>query len=354
MESLLNILSIKSPLIQAPMAGIQDSELAIAVSRTGALGSLPCAMLSPEVLHSELIKIKEGTDNPVNLNFFSHVMPENSEDQQKKWIKIVQPYFEELQIDPETDKGGATRLPFSQEHIEVLREFKPSIVSFHFGLPEAKLLDQLREWGTKILSSATTVEEALWLETHGVDVIIAQGVEAGGHRGMFLTDDITTQTGTFALVPQIVEAVSVPVIAAGGIAGIREIKAAFTLGASGVQIGTSYMLCKEARTTSLHRKALVSQKAKHTALTNVFTGRPARGIVNRFMKELGYMNENAPSFPYASLVSAMFRQAAEKNSSSDFSPHWAGENTTGCKEISAKELTLQWIKDINSVDLPGK
>ncbi len=346
MKNLTQLLSITIPIIQAPMAGVQDSSLAIAVSNTGALGSLPCAMLSPENLYSELKKIKSCTDKPVNLNFFSHIMPENNEEQQKEWLKILQPYFDELGVDYHTAKAGASRLPFGQEHIEILKELKPSILSFHVGLPDKKLLEQVKEWGTKILSTATTVEEACWLESHGVDAIIAQGSEAGGHRGMFLTEDISTQTGTFALVPQIREAVSLPVIAAGGIADIKGIKAAKALGASGVQIGTSYLLCKETLTSPLHRKALRSENAKHTAITNIFTGRPARGIVNRVMKELGLINPYAPSFPYASLAMGMLRQASEGKSNSDFSPLWAGENTTGCRDISAVELTLKWAAEM--------
>ncbi len=346
MKYITRLLSIDIPIIQAPMAGVQDSSLAIAVSKTGALGSLPCAMLSLEKLYSELKKIKEHTDKPVNLNFFTHTLPEKDEMQQKKWLQILQPYFEELGINHDEAKAGPSRLPFSQEHIEILKEFKPSILSFHFGLPDKKLLEQVKQWGTKILSTATTVEEAIWLEAHGADIVIAQGAEAGGHRGMFLTEDISTQTGTFSLVPQIAEAVSLPVIAAGGIADARGIKAAMALGASGVQIGTSYLLCKEALTSPLHRKALVSENAKHTAITNIFTGRPARGIVNRAIKELGLMNPNSPSFPNASLAMGILRQAAEEESNSDFSPLWAGENTTGCREISAEELTLRWAKEI--------
>lgn len=341
MEKIIKLLGIDIPLIQAPMAGIQDSSLAISVSKTGALGSLPCAMLDLETLHTELKKIKENTDKPVNLNFFSHVLPEKNEKQEEKWIEILKPYFEELEIDYSLIPKGVSRIPFGQEHLELLKDFKPSIMSFHFGLPEYKLLEPLKEWGATILSSATTVEEAKWLEAHGADIIIAQGLEAGGHRGMFLTEDISTQMGTFTLLPQIVESVCVPVIAAGGIVNVKGIKAAHMLGASGVQIGTAYMLCNEVLTSHLHRESLKSVEACHTAITNIFTGRPARGIVNYIMQDLGLINKNAPAFPYASASMNALKQRAEEHGNRDFSNLWAGENVTGCKEISASELTLK-------------
>jgi nitronate monooxygenase len=223
----------------------------------------------------------------------------------------------------------------------VLEEFKPPVMSFHFGLPSAQLLDRVRSWGAKILSSATTVDEARWLEAHGVDAVIAQGLEAGGHRGMFLPADLTAQVGTFALVPQIVQAVKVPVIAAGGIADAKGVAAAMALGAAGVQVGTAFMLCPEAVTTPLHRAALKSEAARVTALTNVFTGRPARGIVNRIMRELGPISAAAPAFPLATSAIAPLRAKAEGLGKTDFTPLWAGQNTSGCKEISAALVTRQ-------------
>jgi nitronate monooxygenase len=223
----------------------------------------------------------------------------------------------------------------------VLNEFKPPVVSFHFGLPSAELLAQVRAWGSKILSSATTIEEARWLEAHGVDAIISQGLEAGGHRGMFLSDDLTTQVGAFALLPQIVQAVKLPVIAAGGIADAKGIAAAMALGAAGVQIGTAYLLCPEATTSAVHRAALKSEAARHTALTNLFTGRPARGIVNRIMKELGWISTAAPAFPLATAAITPLRAKAESRGSSDFSPLWSGQNASGCKEVPATQLTRE-------------
>lgn len=334
-------LGTELPIIQAPMAGVQDSRLAISVSQAGGLGSLPCAMLTIEKMISEIKKIKEATSSPYNLNFFCHTMPNYDVEQQRNWQRTLAPYFKELETEIERSTKGASRLPFSSDIADAIEPFRPEFISFHFGLPEKKLLDQIKSWGTKILSSATTIEEALWLESHGIDGIIAQGVEAGGHRGMFLSDDTSTQMGLSALLPQIINRVSVPVIAAGGIGDSKGVEAALLLGADAVQVGTAYLLCPEATTTALHRTAIKSTRSQHTALTNVFSGRPARGIVNRVMQELGYISTLAPTFPYASVEMSQLRAAAEKQNIDAFSPLWCGQNTLGCQEISAEELTLQ-------------
>ena len=241
---------------------------------------------------------------------------------------------------------GVGRAAFGPEVADVLDEFRPAVVSFHFGLPSPELLARVRSWGAKVLSSATTVDEARWLEARGVDAIIAQGFEAGGHRGMFLSEDLTTQVGTLALVPQIVEAVKTPVIAAGGIADARGVAAALALGAAGVQVGTAYLLCPEATTSPVHRAALKSEAARHTALTNVFTGRPARGIVNRVMREVGPISAAAPPFPLAAAAIAPLRAHAEGLGSGDFSPLWSGQNASGCKEIPAARLTRELAADL--------
>jgi nitronate monooxygenase len=341
MIKLQQLLGIEIPIIQAPMAGVQGSGLAVSVSCAGGLGSLPCAMLTPDALQQELQAIKAGTSNPINVNFFCHSTPIPSEKREAAWRTLLTPYFEEYGIDAGKIPVTPGRVPFSFEFAELLSDFKPAVVSFHFGLPSADLLAKVRSWGAKIISSATTVDEALWLEARGVDAIIAQGLEAGGHRGMFLTDDLTTQAGTFALLPQIVRQVNVPVIAAGGIADARGVAAAMALGAAGVQIGTAYMLCLEATTSAVHRAALQSEAAQHTALTNVFSGRPARGIVNRIIRELGPISSYAPAFPLAATALAPIRAKAEGMGSGDFSPLWSGQNASGCKEVSASVLTRE-------------
>jgi nitronate monooxygenase len=339
--TLRQLLGTEFPIIQAPMAGVQGSALAVAVSDAGGLGSLPCAMLDPNATRRELFNICSQTQKPFNVNFFCHVPPAPDAAREAAWRAALAPYYAELGIDPSAIPAGPARIPFGAEAAEALSEFKPRVVSFHFGLPSADLLARVKAWGAKVLSSATTVEEALWLEAHGADAVIAQGVEAGGHRGMFLTEDIGTQVGTFALVPQVARAVKVPVIAAGGIADARGVAAAMALGAAGVQVGTAYLLCPEATTTAVHRAALKSEAARVTALTNLFTGRPSRGIVNRLMRELGPMSTVAPRFPGAAPAIAPLRAKAEGAGSGDFSPLWSGQNASGCREVPAAELTRE-------------
>jgi len=342
--TLQELLGIRLPIIQAPMAGSQGSELAIAVSAAGGLGSLPCAMLTPDGMRAELQAIRAASDQPYNVNFFCHTPPASQAAREAAWREFLARYFGEFGIDARAGSGGGSRTPFGAAAADALEPFKPKVVSFHFGLPSADLVARVKSWGSKVLSSATTVEEAVWLEQRGVDALIAQGAEAGGHRGMFLSEDLTTQVGTFALLPQVVKAVRVPVIAAGGIADATGVAAAMSLGAAGVQLGTVYLLCPEAKTSAVHRAALKSDHASHTAMTNVFTGRPARGIMNRLMAELGPINDAAPAFPLAADALAPLRKKAESLGSGDFSPLWAGQNTSGCKEISAAELTRALIR----------
>ena len=290
MGTLQALLGVSLPIIQAPMAGVQGSALAVAVSNAGGLGSLPCATIGLETVRAELEVIRAQTSKPYNVNVFCHAQPQPSVERESAWRRALSPYFAELGLDPgDTDAApaGPGRVPFSDEAADVLSEFRPPVVSFHFGLPSAALVERVRGWGARILSSATTVDEARWLEAHGADAVIAQGLEAGGHRGHFLSEHLDVQLGTLALVPQIVGAVRVPVIAAGGISDANGVRAAMALGAAGVQVGTAYLLCPEATTSAVHRAALKSERARLTALTNLFTGRPARGIMNRLMRDLG-------------------------------------------------------------------
>ena len=341
MVTLQTLLGIELPIIQAPMAGVQDSRLAVAVSNAGGLGSLPCAMLSPDDMRKELAHIAAHTTKPYNVNFFCHTPPRPNAERDTEWRAALAPYYREFELDLAAVAPGVLRSPFSPDAADVLDDFKPAVVSFHFGLPSAELLARVRAGGSKIFSSATTVEEARWLEAHGADAIIAQGLEAGGHRGMFLSDELSTQVGTFALLPQIVQAVALPVVAAGGIADARGVAAAMALGAAGVQVGTAYLLCPEATTSAVHRAALKSEAARHTAVTNLFSGRPARGIVNRLMRELGPVSAAVPDFPLASSALASLRAKAEGQGRGDFSPLWAGQNASGCREIPAADLTRE-------------
>jgi len=344
-QRLLELLGIELPIIQAPMAGASGSEMAIAVGIAGGLGSLPCALLNAAKAREEIGVIKQRTTNPLNVNFFCHTPPGPDPDRDRAWQELLARYYTELGIDQSAPVAGLGRAPFDERMCEVVEEFKPEVVSFHFGLPDRSLLQRVKASGCRVLSSATTVEEARWLQDRGCDAIIAQGYEAGGHRGMFLTDNLASQPGTFALIPQVVDAVKVPVIAAGGIADGRGVAAAFALGAAGVQIGTAFLFTPESLITELHRAVLAGARDDQTALTNVFTGRPARGIVNRIMREIGPISKQAPAFPTAGGALAPLKAKAEATGSTDFSSLWSGQAASLGREIGAGDLIRHLASD---------
>lgn len=340
-----NLARIELPLLLAPMAGPGTPELAIAVSEAGGLGSLPCAMLSAEQMGRDLGVIRQRTSNPLNVNFFCHTTPAPDAAKDARWKERLAPYYRELGLDPSAPSNAAERRPFDDAACALVERFKPEVVSFHFGLPPAALLARVKATGALVLSSATTTAEARWLEANGCDAIIAQGYEAGGHRGMFLSDDIATQAGTMALVPQVVDAVKVPVIATGGITDARGIAAAFALGASAVQVGSAYLHCPEAKVHAGHRSALAAAGDNSTALTNVYSGRPARGIVNRMMREVGPISTDAPAFPLAANAGGPIRAKAEAQGSVDFTPLWAGQAAGLGRAMPAGELTRQLMAE---------
>ena len=342
---IIDLFKTEFPIIQAPMAGVMDADLVMAAAQGGALGSLPCAMLSLEKAREQIRIIRQRVAAPVNLNFFCHHGVEADPAREAAWRKRLASYYREHGLDPAAPFTAANRAPFDHGSCDIVEELKPEIVSFHFGLPEQRLLDRVRKTGAIVMSSATTVREALWLEGHGADVIIAQGAEAGGHRGMFLTDDIAEQPGTFALVPQVVDAVKVPVIAAGGIADGRGIAAAFALGAAGVQIGSAYLRCPESRVSTPARALLAEARDDSTVLTNVMTGRPARGLVNRVMREVGPISPDAPAFPHAATALAPLKAAAEKAGKVDFTNLWVGQAVRLGRDIPAAELTRSLAND---------
>ena len=336
---LIDLLEIELPIVQAPMAGATGAAMAVAVSKSGGLGSLPCALLTPGRARAEIGTIRQRTSRPLNVNFFCHSVPEPDPERDATWKSRFAPYRAELGIDPSTSTSAPGRAPFDDEMCDVVEEFSPEVVSFHFGLPESRLLERVKALGCTVLGSATTVDEARWLAARGCDAVIAQGYEAGGHRGIFLTDAVDSQPGTMALVPQVVDAVDVPVVAAGGIADGRGIAAAFALGAAGVQIGTAYLLASESTISGLHRAGLREARDDGTVLTNVFTGRPARGLANRIVREVGPMSQDAPAFPTAGGAMASIRAAAEAAGSSEFSPMWSGQAAGLSRPGSAAELT---------------
>jgi nitronate monooxygenase len=337
---ILELFGIESPIILAPMAGPGTAALAIAVSEAGGLGSLPYAQLSGTEIRKALETIRRSTSWPINVNFFCHTSPTSDPERERSWRARLRPYYLELGLDPEAPLAPPSRKPFDLEACALVEEFKPEVVSFHFGLPSQDLLDRIKATKARVIASATTVREAQRLESRGCDAIIAMGFEAGGHRGNFLSDDIARQVGTFALVPQIADAVKVPVIAAGGIADARGIVAALALGASGVQIGTAYLFCLEASAPRLHLEALMSAADDDTMITNVFTGRPARGIVNRLMLEVGPMASTAPNFPLAGSAVGPLRAKSEPTGSRDFMNLWSGQAARLARRgVPAGELT---------------
>jgi len=342
---IIDLLGIDVPIIQAPMAGADSVALARAVLSAGGLGSLGCALLGTEEVREAAHKLREGMAKPFNLNFFCHTLAAPDPAATEKWKNVLSPHYERWGLDIEAVPPTRLRTPFDAEVCAVVEEIRPAVASFHFGLPEPALVERLKGRGIRILSSATSVREAAWLESRGCDAIIVQGLEAGGHRGMFLETDLATQTGLFALLPQVADRAGVPVIAAGGIADGRGIAAAFALGASAVQCGTAYLFCPEARVSPLYRKALTEVPENGTALTNLFSGRPARGIVNRYMRECGLISDAALPFPHAATLVAPLRAASEKAGSVDYMQLLSGQSAHLGKLMGAEELTRELAAD---------
>jgi nitronate monooxygenase len=336
---ILDLFGIDVPIVQAPMAGAQGVALAVEVAKAGGLGSLPCAMLSVEKAAADIRAFQGATGAPLNVNFFCHTPPHADAAREARWRETLRGAYEALGVDPATPLPNANRAPFDDAFCKMVEALRPQVVSFHFGLPDRSLVERVHATGATIIASATTVAEARWLEEKGCDAIIAQGYEAGGHRGIFLTNDVAMQPGTLALVPQVVDAVTVPVIAAGGIGDARGIAAALLLGASAVQLGTAYLFCPEAEISPLHRAALAQVRDYGTALTNVFSGRPARGIANRIVREVGPLSPDAPDFPLAAAAVAPLRAASEKRGSLDYMQLWSGQAAALGRAMPAGDLT---------------
>lgn len=337
-KPLLQRLGLDVPILLAPMAGSGDATLAIAVAQAGGLGAIPCATLSPAQIEAEVARFRAALDAPLNLNFFAHRsrVPDAAEVQ--AWREVLQPLHAELGLDvPDTASAG--RQPFDADAATLVEALRPQVVSFHFGLPEAPLLDRVRATGALVFSTATTVAEARWLAAHGVDAVIAQGWEAGGHRGMFLDTDIDAQVGTLALVPQIVDAVEVPVIAAGGIADGRGVAAALMLGADAAQLGTAFLRSPQVKLAAAYRRALEQAHDDATRLTNLFTGRPARGLRNTLMDRLGPMSSAALPFPYAGSLLTALRERSVREGDSDFINLWAGQAAALARDDDAGAIT---------------
>ncbi|MEP5729498.1 MAG: nitronate monooxygenase [Sulfitobacter sp.] len=338
MHPFFESIGAKYPLIQAPMAGAQDEELAIAVSQSGGIGSIPCAGLTPERLKASADRFHKATSGPVNLNFFCHKVVERDPQREAIWLRELAPFYDAHALTPDYPKTGFSRA-LDEEMVKVVCTLNPAIASFHFGLPKTEYLDRIRTSGAKIIATATTIKEALFLEEQGCDAVIAQGREAGGHQGAFLASENPLRQSTMDLVHQISSAVVIPVIAAGGIADIVSIRAAIDAGASGVQIGTRFLKSPEARITPLHRSFLEGNEDLDTEITNVFTGRPARGFVNKLVRELGPINPNVQTFPLA--ISALAPLKSATAGTADFTSLWAGQNWKTGDAKPAKQIVKQ-------------
>lgn len=329
---LIALLGITHPIIQAPMSGFSSPALVAAVSNAGALGSLGCSTLSAQTVRDQVEELRGASNRPFNLNFFVHPAPSIDPKLVGRVRQRLTAYYDEFGLGAVPEPSDS--LPrFGEERLELLLDLRPPVVSFHFGLPPADTMKRIKQTGAVVLSSATTVGEARKLEAAGADAIIAQGLEAGGHRGTFTQGNGAGLIGTLALVPQVVDAVGVPVIAAGGIADGRGIAAAFALGASGVQIGTAFLGCPEATVPAVHRDALNSAADEDTRLTRVFTGRPARALRNRLVDEMGDME--ALEFPAQVSLTRPLMQANSDEARRAFLPLWAGQAAPLVRDLPA-------------------
>lgn len=335
-REVMDLLGITHPIIQAPMAGSTTPEIVAAVSNAGGLGSLGCARDDPASLRDRAHRIRSGTNKPYNLNFFVHDAPELDTDKADRMVERLTPYYDEYGT--AAPAQPSTMFPvFDEGIVAVLTEFAPRVVSFHYGMPDEAAVAALKEAGIVLLSSATSADEARWLEAHGADAVIAQGYEAGGHRG---TREPSTDTGLggFALIPQIVDAVTVPVIAAGGIADGRGIAAAFALGASGVQIGTAFLSTPESGINPLYRAALLRGGEMGTDLTRAVSGRMARALRNRFVREMRPHEDEALDFPYQYSLTGPLQAASARRGDDGMLAMWAGQSVALNRAMPAGDL----------------
>jgi nitronate monooxygenase len=337
---LIDLLGLEHPIIQAPMAGSTTPAMAAAVANAGGLGSIGAATASLDEWRSTVAEAKRQTNRALNVNFFVHEPPTPDAVRETRVAARLAPYYAELGL--LVPAASVPFHPFNAAALAALIELRPAVASFHFGLPSAQTVGALKAAGIRVLSSATTPAEAVKLEAMGADAVIAQGWEAGGHRGTFAAPFAEGQIGTMALVPQVVDAVKVPVVAAGGIADGRGIAAALMLGASGVQLGTAFLTCAESAAHPLHRQALL-ETGRPSQVTSVFGGRPARALSNRYMAEMAEI-EPLPFPMQFSLVTPLARAAVQAGST-DFLPMWAGQAHGLNRSLPAAELMQRLVTE---------
>jgi nitronate monooxygenase len=334
------LLEIEHPILQAPMASAATPELAAAVSEAGGLGAPGSAMLPVDELRRQAGELRELTDRPFQLNFFCHERPEIGDEVAARAREYFAPLYDELGLG-EPPQPSAPPIDFDDARLEALLELRPPVVSFHFGLPPPKALAAIRDAGLRVLATATTVAEARHLEQHGVDAVVAQGAEAGGHRGSFLVEGDDGPVGTLALVPQVVDAVDVPVIAAGGIADGRGLAAVLALGAGAAQIGTAFLPCPESGIAAAYREALRDAEADATLLTRSVSGRPARALRNRLASELSGV------LPYPAQLSLTL--PLREASGPAFQPMWSGQAAALAREAPAAEVVGTIARDAERI-----
>jgi len=348
-HDLIDLLGIEHPIIQAPMGGESTPEMAISVCNAGALGGLGCSYMSIEELHKTVNEVRNGTNRPFNLNFFAHPQPKANAEIDRHTQTLISPFYKELGLAHVPSHGQSPCESFNEETLGILLGLRPKVVSFHFGLPSDYMVKALQQAGCIILCSATTVSEARILADSGVDAIIAQGWEAGGHRGTFDISFEDFGVGTLSLVPQIVDAVNVPVVAAGGIADGRGIAAAFALGASGVQMGTAFLSCPEANIDAPYRMALREATDSETRLTRAFSGRPARTKNNRYIETMAKTRATLPDFPMMYGFSGLLEKAGKAQGSEDFQFMLYGQSAAMNRELPAAELVKTLIAEAQNI-----
>jgi nitronate monooxygenase len=347
MTDITQRLQIRYPIIQAPMAGVSTPELAAAVSNAGGLGSIALGASTAEQAREMFRKTKALTDRPFNANLFCHapVVPDRA--RERAWIEYLAPHFAEFEATPPASlREIYTSFVADEAMLAVLLEQRPAVVSFHFGLPRASWIQRLREAGIFTLACATTPVEAAQCEHAGVDAIVAQGVEAGGHRGVFDPRKVDDEIGTMALVRMLSVQCRVPVIAAGGIMDGIGIAAAMSLGASAVQMGTAFILCPETAASAAFRSQLKSERAHHTRITAAISGRAARGISNRMYALSEDSHAPAlPDYPIAYDAAKALHAIASAKGNHEYAAHWAGQGAPLARELPAAELIEQLIAE---------
>lgn len=339
-------LGVKYPIIKAPMLGCESPVFVAAVSNAGGLGSIGVGRTDGKGVREAIHKIRELTDQPFCVNFF---IPEKTMDGLERVSEVnavLDSYRKELNISSRPFNPPTYNM---EEQLEVILQEKVPVVSFTFGYLEPKWVEILKKNGTAVYGTATNVREAVYLEESGVDFIVAQGSEAGGHRGTFLGEFNDSLIGTMALVPQIVTAVKIPVIAAGGMMDGRGIAAAFALGASGVQMGTAFLTCKESAAHFMHKEAILNSTEEQSCLTSTFSGKPARGLRNRFKTEMESYLEVIPGYPIQETLVRDIRDAAAKQNNPDFMVLWAGQASPLSTCLTVRELMDKLVSETEGV-----